>query len=173
MNNSKHGCNSCGCGYCCSGFCRAENIEIETRQVVVDFLYVNHGACELCQETEKNLEEAINSISNVLELADIEVVINKINVDTEELAIKYKFSASSAIRVDGRNIKMELREMPCSSKKEGLHCWVWPYKGKEYIVPPATLIAEGLLRSIFGHEYEINEDNEYIIPENLKKFMQL
>jgi len=169
MNKSNCGCSSCGSGCCCAG-----NIETETRQAVVDFLYLDLSVCEWCQGTEKNLEEAIASISNVLELAGIEVVLNKINVNTEELAVKHKFVASPTIRVNGRDIQMEVKERPCDSCGElcgdEVDCRVWVYKGQEYSIPPTALIVEGLLRSIFGHEDVKDEDSEYVLPENLKKF---
>lgn len=171
MNNSSCGCTSCG-----SGCCSAGSIETETRKVVVDFLYLDLSVCEWCQGTEKNLEKAIASISNVLELAGIEVVLNKINVNTEELAIKHKFAASPTIRVDGRDIQMETRERRCDSCGDlcgdEVNCRVWVYKSQEYTVPPVALIAEELLRSIFGHEDEWKEDTEYVLPENLKKFYE-
>lgn len=168
MNNSNCGC-CCGTG--CYG--SAGSLE-ETRQVVVDFLYLDLNVCEWCKGTEKNLEEAIVSISNVLGLAGIEVVLNKINVNTEELAIKYKFISSPTIRVNGRDIQMEVREKPCDSCGdlcgEEVCCRVWVYKGQEYTMPPTALIAEGLLKGIFGCEDVPEEDADYVLPENLKRF---
>jgi len=162
MNNSNCSSTSCGhscCGSCC---CSTGNIEIETRQVVIDFLCHDYSGCELCQATEENLEKAISSISNVLELAGIEVILNKINIDTEELAIKDKFAVLPAIRVDGRDIQIESREIPRDSCEDQYrneaHCRVWIYKGQEYKVPPVGLIAEGLLKSIFSHDDEREED---------------
>ena len=130
--------------------------------MVIDFLCLDHSVCELCRGIEENLKKAIASISNVLELAGIEVILNKINVNTKELAIKHKFAASPAIRVDGRNIQIESRQIPCAAREEQCgdetYCRVWVYKGQEYTIPPVGLIAEGLLRNIFGHEDEREED---------------
>ncbi|NLA84392.1 MAG: DUF2703 domain-containing protein, partial [Clostridiales bacterium] len=65
-------------------------------------------------------------------------------------------------------------ERPCDSCGElcgdEVDCRVWVYKGQEYSIPPTALIVEGLLRSIFGHEDVKDEDSEYVLPENLKKF---
>lgn len=169
---NKSNCEGC---CCCSGCCGGEDMsQINKRRVVIDFLYLDLGACEWCRGTDKNLEEALAGISNVLELADIEVVLNKINVTSEELAIKHKFISSPTIRVDGRDIQMEVRESRCESCGElcgdDIECRVWVYKGEEYAVPPKAFITEGLLKGIFGHEDTAYEDKEYTLPENLKKF---
>ncbi|HCJ58448.1 MAG TPA: ferredoxin, partial [Clostridiaceae bacterium] len=93
---------------------------------------------------------------------------------SEELAIKHKFISSPTIRVDGRDIQMEVRESRCESCGElcgdDIECRVWVYKGEEYAVPPKELIMEGLLNGIFGREDIAGEDKEYTLPENLKKF---
>lgn len=166
---------NCGCSCCGSGCCgRGETSQINKRRVVVDFLYLDLSLCEWCRGTDKNLEEALAGISNVLELADIEVVLNKINVTSEELAIKHKFISSPTIRVDGKDIQMEVRESECQSCGDlcgdDIECRVWMYKGQEYTIPPKALIMEGLLNGIFGREDTACEDNEYVLPENLKKF---
>ena len=167
---NKSNCGGCCCGSgCCSGAG-----QINKRRVVIDFLYLDLSVCEWCQGTDKNLEEALSGISNVLGLADIEVVLNKINVTSEELAIKHKFISSPTIRVDGRDIQMEVRESRCESCGDlcgdDIECRVWLYKGQEYAIPPKALIMEGLLKGIFGHEDGADGDEEYVLPENLKKF---
>lgn len=170
MNNS-----NCSCGSCAKG-CRgsAGNSEMEKRRVVIDFLYLDLSVCEWCKGTEKNLEEAIAGISNVLDLAGIEIELNKINVTSEELAIKHKFVSSPTIRVNGRDIQMEVKESRCDSCGDlcgdEVDCRVWVYKGKEYSVPPKALLMEGILEGIFSHEDAGDGDKEYVLPENLKKF---
>ena len=104
------------------------------------------------------------------------VVLNKINVTTEELAIKHKFVASPTIRVNGRDIQMDVRESRCDSCGdlcgENVDCRVWVYKGKEYTVPPKALLMESILEGIFGHNDTTDEDREYVLPENLRKFYE-
>ncbi|MFY9472304.1 MAG: DUF2703 domain-containing protein, partial [Tepidanaerobacteraceae bacterium] len=43
--------------------------------------------CTRCQGAEDSLEEAIEDVAKVLELAGAEVVVNKIHIDSKEKAI--------------------------------------------------------------------------------------
>jgi len=173
MNNRKvMSGNCCSCGSeCCGG---EASKQINKRQVVIDFLYLDLSVCKWCQGTDKSLEEALNDISNVLQASGIEVVVNKINVTSEELAIKHRFISSPTIRVNGRDIQMEVREKLCDSCGDlcgdSVDCRVWVYNGEEYTIPPKALIIEGILKSIYGGETAVCEDTEYTLPENLKKF---
>lgn len=173
MKNSKNletGCCSCGSG-CCGG---EETKQINKRHVVIDFLYLDLSVCKWCQGTDKSLEEALDDISNVLKAAGIEVIVNKINVTSEELAIKHKFITSPTIRVNGKDIQMEVRESLCESCGDlcgdNVDCRVWVYNGEEYTIPPKALIIEGILKSVYGGETADNEESEYALPENLRKF---
>ena len=172
MSNSKimsGGCCSCGSG-CCSGEAPKQ---AGNRRVVIDFLYLDLSVCKWCQGTDKSLEEALNDISNVLQASGIEVVVNKINVTSQELAIKHKFISSPTIRVNGRDIQMEVREKLCDSCGDlcgdNVDCRVWVYNGEEYTIPPKALIIEGILKAVYGGETAY-DSTEYKLPENLKKF---
>lgn len=142
--------------------------------MVIDFLYLDLSVCKWCQGTDKSLEEALDDISNVLKAAGIEVIVNKINVTSEELAIKHKFITSPTIRVNGKDIQMEVRESLCESCGDlcgdNVDCRVWVYNGEEYTIPPKALIIEGILKSVYGGETADNEESEYALPENLRKF---
>ena len=173
MKNSENAkVGGCSCGSdCCGG---EETKQINKRRVVIDFLYLDLSVCEWCKGTDKSLEEALNDISNVLQASGIEVVVNKINVTSEELAIKHKFISSPTIRVNGKDIQMEVRESLCDSCGDlcgdNVDCRVWVYNGEEYTIPPKALIIEGILKSVYGGETIPNEEVEYALPENLKKF---
>jgi glutaredoxin len=142
--------------------------------VVIDFLYLDLSVCEWCKGTDKSLEEALNDISNVLEASDIDVVVNKINVTSKELAIKHKFITSPTIRVNGKDIQMEVRESLCDSCGDlcgdNVDCRIWVFNGEEYTIPPKALIIEGVLKSVYGGDTLVNDETEYVLPENLKKF---
>ena len=155
MNNRgvmSGGCCSCGSG-CCGGEVPKQ---AGKRKVVIDFLYLDLSVCKWCQGTDKSLEEALNDISNVLQASGIEVVVNKINVTSEELAIKHRFISSPTIRVNGRDIQMEVREKLCDSCGDlcgdSVDCRVWVYNGEEYTIPPKALIIEGILKAVHGVE---------------------
>ena len=68
-----------------------------------------------CQGTEDSLEEAIEDVAKVLELAGAEVVVNKIHIDSKEKAIQYRFESSPTIRINGKDIQLEIKESLCES----------------------------------------------------------
>jgi len=173
MKNSEvmgGGCCSCGPG-CCGGEAPKQ---ANKRQVVIDFLYLDLNVCEWCKGTDKSLEDALADISDVLHASGYEVVVNKINVTSEELAVKHKFVSSPTIRVNGRDIQMEVKEKPCNSCGDlcgdSVDCRVWVYNGEEYTIPPKALIIEGILKAVYGGTAVKNEETGYRMPENLKKF---
>ena len=168
--NANGGCCSCGSN-CCGG---EETKQINKGSVVIDFLYLDLSVCKWCQGTEKSLEEALDDISNVLQAAGIEVIVNKINVTSEELAIKHKFVTSPTIRVNGKDIQMEVRESLCDSCGDlcgdNVDCRVWVYNGEEYTSPPKAMIIEAILKSVYVGDNVSGKEQEYVIPENLKRF---
>lgn len=169
-NEINGGCCSCGPD-CCGGNAPKQ---VNSKRVVIDFLYLDLSVCEWCNGTDKSLDEALNDVYNVLQASGVEVIVNKINVTTEELAIKHRFVSSPTIRVNGRDIQMELRERLCDSCGDlcgdNVDCRVWVYNGEEYTIPPKALIIEGILKSVYGGEKATSEETEYKLPENLKRF---
>jgi len=167
---TNEGCCSCGPG-CCGGEALKQT---NKKQVVIDLLFLDLSVCEWCKGTDKSLEDALADVSNVLKASGVEVILNKINVTTEELAIKHKFVSSPTIRVNGRDIQMEVRERLCDSCGDlcgdNVDCRVWVYNGEEYTIPPKALIIEGILKAVYGGETRMYEETEYKLPENLKKF---
>ncbi|SKA93975.1 protein of unknown function [Caloramator quimbayensis] len=171
MVNKKTGC--CTNSSSCCG-CNDTNIT-NRRKLIIDFLYLDLSVCERCQGTDKSLDEAINEVSKVLESAGIDVIVNKINVNSEELARKYKFLSSPTIRVNGRDIQMDVKESLCESCGDlcgdEVDCRVWVYQGKEYSSPPKAMIIESILKEVYGGNNSIDsEEKEYVMPDNLKKF---
>jgi glutaredoxin len=170
LENDNRGCCSEGTG-CCSS---AEPIQSNKRNVVIDFLYLDLSTCTWCQGTEQSLENALEEVSKVLNASEIEVILNKINVNSEELAIKHKFISSPTIRVNGHDIQMKVKEKKCESCGDlcgdNVDCRVWEFNGEEYTVPPKALIIEGILKCVFGGVSINTENDEYKLPENLKKF---
>ncbi|ABB13970.1 DUF2703 domain-containing protein [Carboxydothermus hydrogenoformans] len=171
---------------CCTNksTCCGESSEVsknhENRErLVIDFLYLDLDVCVRCQGAEKSLESAIDDVKHVLELAGIEVVVNKINVINEELAKKYHFVSSPTIRINGRDIQLEVHENTCQSCGDlcgdEVNCRVYVYKGQEYTVPPKEMIVEAILREAFGgkenHRAEEKQE-KYVLPENLRRFYE-
>ena len=164
--NKKSKC--CPCGTTC-----CDPIQ-EKKEIVIDFLYLDLSVCTRCQGTDTSLDEALAEVSKVLEATGVEVVVNKINVVSEELAIKYKFISSPTIRVNGHDIQMDVKESLCESCGDlcgdEVDCRVWIYQSNEYTTPPKAMIIEALLKEVYGSNSTFEEEKEYVLPENLKHF---
>ena len=147
-----------------------------TRKLKIDFLYLDLEVCTRCQGTGNTLDEAIGDVANVLQAAGIEVLVNKVNVDSEELAIQYKFVSSPTIRIDGRDIAMDVKENLCESCGDlcgdSVDCRVWTWQGAEYDQPPKAMIVTALLQAVYGAPAAFSEESEpdYQLPDNLKHF---
>ena len=166
---------SCGCS-CKPGCCEpVQSNSMDKRRIEIDFLYLDLSVCAPCQGAEEILDETIRDIAKVLETTGVEAIVNKVNVSNEELAVQYKFVSSPTIRMNGRDIQLDVKESSCQTcsdlSGEATDCRVWVYQGKEYNVPPKAMIIEAILKEVYGGN---NGDNiveqEYVIPDNLKKF---
>lgn len=116
------------------------------KPINIDFLYLDTTVCGRCQDTEKALDEAVSSVAVVLNAAGYEVKVNKVNIATKELAIKYQFISSPTIRVNGNDIAVELRESLCEDCGtlcgDNVDCRVCKWtKQPQNIAAPASLIA--------------------------------
>ncbi|MGB9792541.1 MAG: DUF2703 domain-containing protein, partial [Thermacetogeniaceae bacterium] len=139
--------------------------------------YLDLSVCERCQGTESSLEEALDEVKRVLELTGVEVIVNKIHIDSEEKAVRYRFRSSPTIRINGKDIQLETKESLCESCGDlcgdEVDCRVWVYNGKEYNVPPKGMIVDAILREVYGSgddSPKSDERKDYELPENLKKF---
>lgn len=148
----------------------------EKRSLEIEFLYLDLNVCVPCRGTESSLEEAISEVSRVLEATGIEVHVRKIHVQTEEQALALGFVSSPTIRINGRDIQLEVRESLCESCGDlcgdDVDCRVWVYRGKEYSVPPKGLIIEAILREVYKEPGEDAAIQPRLteLPENLKRF---
>lgn len=158
---------------CC---CSSENCcqPQPKKPINIDFLYLDTTVCGRCQDTEKALDEAVSSVAVVLNAAGYEVKVNKVNITTKELAIKYQFISSPTIRVNGNDIAVELRESLCEDCGtlcgDNVDCRVWVYNGVEYTSPPKELIVDAILREVYNTGQREPERKAYQLPENLKKY---
>ncbi len=167
--NNTGGC-SCGSGCCDS----SKDTKDDKKYIVIDLLYLDLSLCKRCQGAETNLDDALADVSKVLEAAGAEVEVNKVHVSSEEKAKEYQFVSSPTIRVNGRDIQMEIKESICESCgdicSDDVDCRVWVYQDQEYTVPPKAMITEAILREVYGKSEKSKEKQEYIIPENLRRF---
>jgi len=160
---------------CCSGNSGCCVTKQEKSIITIDFLYLDLSICERCQGAENNLDEAINEVSIVLKAAGYDIVVNKVNITTEELAVKYEFISSPTIRINGKDIAVEVIESSCKECGDlcgdNVDCRVWSYEGEEYTQPPKALILNAILKEIYTNVKMTHlEVEKYIIPNNLKVF---
>lgn len=165
----------CSCSPGCCG--PTESAGIAKRHICIDFMYLDLSICSRCQGTDDTLDAALAETSTLLKAAGIEVTVNKIHVSSEEQAYQLRFTSSPTIRVNGRDIQMEVKESLCESCGDlcgdDVDCRVWVYQGKEYTVPPKAMIIDAILRDVYGNaENSISLVEEFIVPDNLKRFFQ-
>ena len=158
----------CSCGSTC---CQTEQTK---KEVVIDFLYLDLTVCERCQGTESNLDSAIKELSAVLQAAGYGVSVNKINITSPELAVQYEFVSSPTIRVNGKDIQLEVRETLCQECGDlcgsDTECRSWIYEGVEYSEPPKAMIIEAVLKEVFGSTGKPAAKKPYVMPKNLVTF---
>lgn len=144
------------------------------KPVSIDFLYLDTTVCGRCRDTEAALDEAVLGVSGALGAAWYEVGVNKVNIATRELAVEYRFVSSPTIRVNGNDISAELRESVCEDCGtlcgDAVDCRVWVYGGAEYTAPPKELIADAILREVYGAKQSEPEREAYRLPENLENY---
>jgi len=165
---------------CCSsiaGCCSSEkDIIPEKRRLTIDFLYLDLTVCSWCQGTKSSLDAAIFEVAQVLSATNIEVAVNKINVVSEEQAEELRFVSSPTIRVNGKDIQLEIKESLCDSCQDlcgaDVDCRIWIYQDKEYTTPPKAMIIEAILREVYGNPQTPSQNTETVfeVPDNLKKF---
>lgn len=146
---------SCGNGCGCSGSPASQTVAaVAPRQLNIEFLYLDLDVCTRCQGSETNLEEALAEASTVLNVAGVQVALQKTHVQSLEQALALGFVSSPTIRLDGQDIQLDLKENACPSCSElsgtPTNCRVWLYQGQEYSVPPKAMIVDAILRAVYG-----------------------
>lgn len=169
--NDNSGCCSCGSSNCCTP-------QPERKNITIDFLYLDLTVCERCQGADTNLDLAVNEVSKVLSAAGYDIKVNKVNITSEELAIEHEFISSPTIRINGRDIDLNVKETVCKECGDlcgdsSVECRVWEYEGKEYTEPPAAMIINAIMKEVYSNANSNPlEREEYVLPENLRTFFK-
>ncbi|MDD2218070.1 MAG: DUF2703 domain-containing protein [Eubacteriales bacterium] len=157
----------------CSFSCGCNNQS--GKKVLVEYLYLDLNSCDRCIGTDKILDEVMTELTPALQLAGYNVEYNNIEMETMEIAKQFEFLSSPTIRVNGQDICASVEENSCGCCSEisgtDVACRVFEYNGETYEVPPKEMIANDILRSVFGkNEASCSCGSKYELPENLKEF---
>jgi hypothetical protein len=127
-----------------------------TDPITIDFLFLDLTSCTRCIGTDQNLESALEIVREVLAAAGALVEVRKTLVETADQARELRFVSSPTLRVNGREIALELKEGPCGSEAcscgdgEQIACRVWSYRGQEYLEAPVGLVVDAVLGELYG-----------------------
>ncbi|NCB51274.1 MAG: DUF2703 domain-containing protein [Clostridia bacterium] len=145
------------------------------KKIVVEYLYLDLQTCDRCIGTDAVLDEVMAALTPALRLAGFDTDYNKIEMKTAELAVRFKFLSSPTIRVNGQDICESVNENSCGCCGEisgtDVDCRVFDYNGAAYEVPPREMLAEAILKSIFGAPCGCS-CTEYKLPDNLRNFYE-
>jgi hypothetical protein len=141
----------------------------------IEFLFLGLTTCTRCLGADRSLESALDIVREVLQATGVEVEVDKILVESADQARAQHFVSSPTIRVDRRDVTLELRESSCGSEACSDRCGdqiarrVWVHHGTE---PPVAMIVDAIL----GHVYrgapprDTPAPEPYELPENLGRF---
>lgn len=147
-------------------------------EITIDFLFLDLTTCTRCVGSDHSLETALGVVRDVLDATGAAVKVRKTLVETAARARELGFVSSPTIRVNGRDIAIELKESPCGSEACGCGCdddtacRVWTYRGQEYTEAPVGLIVDAVLGELYGGAARsgLAADEAYELPRNLVSF---
>jgi hypothetical protein len=147
-------------------------------RLAIDFLFLDLTTCTRCLGANRSLESALEVVRDVLQARGVKVEVNKVLVESEEQARALRFVSSPTIRVDGRDVALELRESSCGSEActdgcgDQIACRVWVHRGREYTEPPVGMMVDAILGHVYGGApaRAAFEPGAYELPENLARF---
>lgn len=144
-------------------------------RIVIEFLYLDLTTCTRCIGTGESLETALDMVGGVLAATGAQVEVHKTLVETMTQARESRFVSSPTIRVNGRDIALELKESPCASEPCGCDCHddtlcrVWSYRGQDHAEAPVGLIVDAILGEVHGGPPRAQAVN-YELLANLQDF---
>lgn len=147
------------------------------REINLELLALDLTSCTRCVGTLANVEKAIGTLQQVLQVTGFDVRVQKILIVSEAQARQYHFVTSPTLRINGQDIVFETLESTCDSCTdqcgcpEGTRCRVWCYQGLEYTEAPVGLIVEAILRAIYNSQTQLaSTPVGYTgVPENLQR----
>jgi hypothetical protein len=150
-----------------------------SRTVRIELLALDLSTCGRCTRTSTNLDEALAQAAGRLRSQGVAVEVTKTVVVSEDQAVRLRFVSSPTIRVDGRDIALELRESDCRDCGDlcgchgGVACRVWVWEGREHIEAPVPLIVDAVLAAASSPPAAApDEGTPFRLPENLRRFLR-
>jgi hypothetical protein len=147
------------------------------RRIDIDFMYLDLNTCTRCRGTDANLDTALAEVSRLLAAAGTEVAVHKTLVTSEEQARALQFISSPSIRVNGKDIALDLRESRCRDCEEcacngAVDCRVWVWQGREHEEAPTAMIVDAILREVYaGAPHAALAPVQLVdVSDNLKRF---
>ena len=149
---------------------------LATRQLQIEFLFLDLDTCTRCRATDQTLLEAIERTRPALDAAGVTVSLAKTLVAGEAQARQLGFVSSPTIRINGVDIG-ELVESACDTCSEacacdgGVDCRDWIYQGQRSTQPPLGLIVEAIMRHAAGPGRPTPARLEPpVVPDNLRTY---
>lgn len=161
--------NNCGC----SGKTETAPETKETkRQIKIEFLYLDLDECDPCRDSETNVTDALEEIANVLRATGVEIILERIHVESLEQALALGFKTSPTILINGKDLQLNFEEAYCQSCSElsgtETNCRVWDFHGAKYESLPKALLIEAVLKAIFGTK-QAQQENQTAGSESFLK----
>ena len=157
---------------------RMEAPAAESAALMIDFMYLDLETCTRCRGTDANLDAALSQVEQLLGATGVDVSVRKTLVTSAEQAQALRFVSSPTIRVNSRDIALELRESSCAECGEAcgcdgaIDCRVWVWQGQEYTQAPPAMIVDAILRAIYAGAPRAVDvaPAASAVPENLMRF---
>ncbi len=151
----------------------AQDLIKRDHRLRIEYLYLDLDTCDRCIGTEGVLSDVLAKLTPALELAGYQIAYERIEIIDAATAIKHHFLSSPTIRVNGHDVDARVRENSCGCCSDisgcDVDCRVFTHDGKMYEVPPESVLADALLRTIFAPPKRATKTT-YQLPQNLVAF---
>lgn len=152
---------------------------LPTRDLQIDFLFLDLDTCTRCRATDRTLLEAIDRTRPALDAAGVAVGVTKTLVANQAQAQHLGFVTSPTIHINGVDIAGELVESACDTCSEtcacdgGVDCRDWIWRGERHTEPPLGLIVEAIMRHAAATDPTTAgpiRPQPRALPENLQQY---
>jgi hypothetical protein len=131
---------------------------LPTRQLQIDFLFLDLETCTRCRATDATLLDAIERTRPALDAAGVAVSVTKTLVASEAHARELGFVSSPTIRINGVDVAGELVQSACDTCSQE---------------PPVGLIVEAIMRHASGVDHgaaAVPPPGSGTVPANLRRY---